>query len=467
MLPSKKNGANRREMTGLAVAACLATSVALNAGEPMADAAKPPSTPPPKVELDVEGLLHSKEQVLRRLASASMAFNRNNPDLGFLDGIAKRADLIGLGDSVHGSADIWKLKLKMIQYLVEKHGTRCILFEDDMVACAAVNDYIQGRPGISEADAISGLFRIWRTQEILDLIRWMRSYNAQHQASPISFVGIDYQTTRISLPTIRKALPQEGADLARKCLDTIERVLKIDPAVITEDDLRGARLALATLDAFLHKGDPAVSSPPLVLTAVRALRQAVAATEEAKLTAGHEALGVAPYRDLAMASNVRSVLESRNTGKPAVILAHTAHLSQETATLSVAGGSLPMGCVLKSWYRDRYAVVSIHAAGGFVMARAKPSSSEPYVSVRMSPPRTDSLEGMLRSVRSGDVLLHAKATRDVDLPIWSLSVGWLYLRDEDDADLEMYASRIPHRSFDYIVYLDGTTAASKLAASQP
>ena len=63
------------------------------------------------------------------------------------------ADVVGLGESVHGAAEVITLKHRALRLLVEQLGFRSIAWEEDWTTGLQINDYV--RSGIGDPDALS------------------------------------------------------------------------------------------------------------------------------------------------------------------------------------------------------------------------------------------------------------------------------------------------------------------------
>ncbi len=120
----------------------------------------------------------------------------NNEDLKFLDKELARVQLVGLGESTHGTKEFNHLYLKMFKYLVEEHNFNTLFLEDEFVFCSKLDDYVKGG---ENADSVSvSILRNWpwRTKEMNDLIGWIRDYNMAHPAKQLSIVGMDVQEAK-------------------------------------------------------------------------------------------------------------------------------------------------------------------------------------------------------------------------------------------------------------------------------
>ena len=109
-----------------------------------------------------------------------------------LDSTFEKVTLIGLGESTHGTSEFTIIRGEIFKYLVENHNYTVFFLEADFNACSRVNRYIQGAEDASKEALIEVRLWPWLTQELLDLIEWMRSYNQNHD-NRLKFVGCDMQ----------------------------------------------------------------------------------------------------------------------------------------------------------------------------------------------------------------------------------------------------------------------------------
>ncbi|GJG86794.1 hypothetical protein tb265_19750 [Gemmatimonadetes bacterium T265] len=115
-------------------------------------------------------------------------------DLAPLGTMVGDAHLVAFGEATHGTREFFKLKHRALEYLVRQKGFTAFAIEASLPEANAVDLYVrtgQGDPAV----LLSNLyFWTWNTQEVLDLIRWMRTYNAG--VSPdrqVRFFGFDMQ----------------------------------------------------------------------------------------------------------------------------------------------------------------------------------------------------------------------------------------------------------------------------------
>lgn len=102
-------------------------------------------------------------------------------------GHMKKAKVVGIGESTHGTHDFFQTKVELSKILVEKYGFNTIFFESVDDVCEAINSYICSGSGDPVA-LVNRLFYVYRTYEVLELVQWLRAHYAKY---PVEFVGLD------------------------------------------------------------------------------------------------------------------------------------------------------------------------------------------------------------------------------------------------------------------------------------
>jgi len=117
------------------------------------------------------------------------------------------ASVIGLGEATHGTKEFFELKHRLIKYFVENHGFRILGFEADMGETIYINRFIT--KGIGTIDEVMKKmhFWTWRTEEVKNLILWMKEYNKDKDATQwIHFIGTDCQIVTYNKQLIEEYL---------------------------------------------------------------------------------------------------------------------------------------------------------------------------------------------------------------------------------------------------------------------
>ncbi|MDO4354583.1 MAG: erythromycin esterase family protein [Clostridia bacterium] len=127
--------------------------------------------------------------------------------------IPDEAQIVALGEATHGNKEFQQLRLDVFKVLVEKYGVRAFALEGDFGGCEAVNRYIHGGDGTA-SQAISAIgFAIYRTDEMENLVEWMRDYNASAAKSEdLRFYGFDMEQYAYSYRYLLEALQETNID---------------------------------------------------------------------------------------------------------------------------------------------------------------------------------------------------------------------------------------------------------------
>ena len=84
--------------------------------------------------------------------------------------------VIGFGEATHGNKEFQELKLDVLKTLVRDNGVSAICFEMDYAEGLLVNEYISGKSDMTIEDVFSHIsFDIYRTEEIKELLEWMKA----------------------------------------------------------------------------------------------------------------------------------------------------------------------------------------------------------------------------------------------------------------------------------------------------
>jgi len=108
--------------------------------------------------------------------------------------VGESVQIVGLGEASHGTSEYQLLKGDVFKALVSNNGCRVFAIEGDFGDCAKVNDYINGREGTAQKVVAEIGFKIYQTQEMADLVDWMRTYNeTAPDGQDLKFYGFDAQ----------------------------------------------------------------------------------------------------------------------------------------------------------------------------------------------------------------------------------------------------------------------------------
>ena len=114
--------------------------------------------------------------------------------------VPESAKIIALGEATHGNAEFQQLKLEVFKLMVKNNGVRAFALEGDYGGCEQVNRYIHGGEGTAQEAAAAIGFSIYRTEEMAELISYMRQYNESAlEGEDLRFYGFDMQRISYSM----------------------------------------------------------------------------------------------------------------------------------------------------------------------------------------------------------------------------------------------------------------------------
>jgi len=114
-------------------------------------------------------------------------------DLEPLRSLVGDARLVGFGEGSHGTREFFRMKHRALEFLVERMGFTVFAIEASFPEALDVDRYVRTGEGDPSALVRGMYFWTWNTDEVLDLVRWMRAYNAARGAPVLRFVGVDMQ----------------------------------------------------------------------------------------------------------------------------------------------------------------------------------------------------------------------------------------------------------------------------------
>jgi erythromycin esterase len=308
----------------------------------------------------------------------SVAAGHGFEDLKPLKKILSGANIVGLGEATHGTREFFQFKHRMLEFLVERMGFNVFAIEASYVACLNIDDYVVHGKGDPAAALASQKFWTWDTEEVADMIRWMREYNSKRPLSRrIRFLGYDMQAFNQAFDVI----PAYVKHVAPEDLPKVEEALQ--PMRPSPDAAGNSRPASspeinAAQDARLRglidlfeqnkKKYAAQSSAgefEIVLQHVRILSQ----YHHAFVTTRSRAAA----RDQYMAENIRYLMKQLGPKTKMVIWAHNAHVAVE----ETYNGGPAMGHYLRQWYGPRYHVLGFAFNRGSFQSVGRAGEGQP------------------------------------------------------------------------------------------
>jgi erythromycin esterase len=343
--------------------------------------------------------------VARWLASEAIGLRTTEPGSSFSDlqplkEVVGDARIVALGEPTHGNREVFQLKHRMIEFLVTEMGFNVFALESPMAETFDLNEYVL--TGIGDpASALAGIrYWTWDTEEVLELIEWIREYNANPaHMRKVRFYGFDVQdperAARVTLDYLRRVDP-DLAEGVRPALGTFATGFSLPeygglrPIIPGEGETPAIRAigdVVSTLDARRDEYVAATSDPEWTLARQHA--RLLARYIEASSNDGRDWSTV---RDRAMAENVGWILEHEGPDTKIILWAHNSHVAN-----AFPWGIEALGSHLRRMYGPEVVIFGfLFNRGGFrAIDAGAPSAGMRNFTVGQAPEGT--VEAMLAS----------------------------------------------------------------------
>ena len=284
-------------------------------------------------------------QMYKPVLDASKEINEvNDYALSITDTLVGRdVKVIGLGEATHGNKEFQELKLEVLKTLIRDNGVAAICFEIDYAEGVIVDDYISGRSDLTIDEVLSHIsFDLYRTEEIKELIEWMKAYNAASRDGTLAFYGFDLQNPEVDVYVIEDFVKRNGIPLAS---DAVSAYLA------GEFRFRDARMedVFASLDTYREVlSDAGYRDLEGIDRVLQCFDNILLSKELAALSAG-DLVSYGTYRDKAMTDNILGI--SASVGYPIMITGHNGHVGYAGSYVKT------MGAWLKEALGDDYFVI--------------------------------------------------------------------------------------------------------------
>lgn len=135
-----------------------------------------------------------------------------NTELQFLNVPLKDVKVLALGESTHGTREFNLMYLKVFKYLIEDHGFNTLFIEDEYSRCLILDNYVKcdSECGVVSSKVLNNW--PWRTDEMNNLIEWIKNYNRINKNEMISIVGIDIQDSEHIFSSLNEILIKSKQD---------------------------------------------------------------------------------------------------------------------------------------------------------------------------------------------------------------------------------------------------------------
>jgi|GEM_PF-5711157 len=244
--------------------------------------------------------------------------------------------IIGIGESVHGSHEMWAWRNRIIKHLVQNQNCKLIILETGNDFVSYMNNFIQNK--IDEKDfsllkipAFSSYYA--QTEEIMELLRWLKEYNLS-ASGKVTIAGMDIQGNnyigelksileKYNSPIFKALYQRANSDNLQKMIaENRNEITRVSSAEVY------SRLKKLSIRIGQHK-NMQNSSPNIEL------------------------------RDYCMFEIAKELIAKHTTGsEKTVVCAHLGHLNKQSFSPSFAIPTISLGNQLSDYYKDSYYVIA-------------------------------------------------------------------------------------------------------------
>jgi protein-L-isoaspartate(D-aspartate) O-methyltransferase len=394
-----------------------------------------------------------------------------------LDGLLDRigdARVVLLGEATHGTSEFYRMRTRITQQLILRHGFRAVAIEGDWPDASAVDRYVRHKIARERRWTPFARFPtwMWRNTETHALIEWLRAYNAEADRD-VSFSGLDLYSMYTSAYEVVRYLDRVDPSAAEAARTRYGRLTpwEHDPAAYgraalvsrmsscENDVIAMLRDLLAKrLEYSAHDGDEFFD-----------------AAQNARVVAGAERYYRAMYygaaeswnlRDQHMFDTIRSIRAQRGDAK-LVVWEHNSHVGDAGATEMAVRGEHNVGQLCRGAFGDDVFIVGFGTDHGTVAAAH--AWDEPMQRMRVRPARPDSYERLCHDTGIPAFLLPLRepareALRDeLADPRLERAIGVVY-RPDTELQSHYFQAVLPAQ-FDEYIWFDETEAVHPISSA--
>jgi protein-L-isoaspartate(D-aspartate) O-methyltransferase len=401
------------------------------------------------------------------------------PDLesSAVDALVERiadARVVLLGEATHGTSDFYRMRARITRALIEKRGFQFVAVEADWPDASRIDDYVLGGKRRSNLE-FTPFERfptwMWRNEEVLEFVEWLRAYNADHRDQKAGFHGLDLYSLFTSISAVLSYLDDVdpgAAQIARRRYAALTSWQK-DPAAYGQAVLVGRY----------------ESSEEAVVTMLRELldrridyakndgERFFDAAQNARVVANAERYYRAMYygsatswnlRDGHMFDTLQSLLAFYGPESKGIVWEHNSHVGNAVATEMSARGEHNVGQLCRTKFGNGVYIVGFGTDHGTVGAAS--NWDEPMQRMTVRPAHAESYERVFHESEVPAFMLHLRdpvrraVREELEQPRLERAIGVVYRPETELASHYFYAT-LAHQ-FDEYVWFDETSAVRPL-----
>jgi erythromycin esterase len=367
-------------------------------------------------------------------------------DLQPLAKVVGDARFVALGEATHGTREFFQLKHRLIEFLASQKGFTIFSIEANMPEAYRLNDFVLNGNGDPKQLLKGMYFWTWDTEEVLNMILWMREFNRSGKGR-IEFTGFDMQTPNVAIDIVRSFVKEHDPSYLDALNLTYSEVLAVRKSSDKKLDKKQVSQDCANVVAELQVKRAALIESSRAWDVDWAIQNARILLQYMQMQTGDKS------RDQSMAENIEWIAE-QNPGAKIVLWAHNGHVAY-------AAQYGPMGSYLHKKFGSQLVAFGFAFNEGSFRAIEKGKSLRDFT---VGPAAADSLDHALASV---GIPLFALDLRQLPQegpvaqwfakPLASRSIGAVYGGGQPE-EWSIASLHWPE-TFDVILFVEKTTAA--------
>ena len=412
--------------------------------------------------------------------SAELITSIESHDFGPLLERIGNARLVLIGEASHGTSEFYRFRAEITKALIEQKHFQFVAVEADWPDAYRIHDFVthkmRDEPRHWEAFARFPTW-MWRNQEVLDFIHWLRDFNLKHRnvEHRVGFFGLDLYSLFTSIDAVLNYLDgvdPETAKLARNrygCLTPWEE----DPASYGRAVLSGryrsceSQVTQMLKEMLLRRAADATANGEDLFNAQLNAQLAADAEHYYRIMyyGSDESWN---HRDTHMFETLEKLLDRYGPDSKAVLWEHNSHLGNAAATHFGRHGQLNVGQLCREKYGAEVYAIGQGTDHGSVAAASNWDGPMEVKQVR--PAHPESYEHLMHLSEMEAFLLPLTKSRNPQLTTalaarrLERAIGVIY-RPETERQSHYFDASLSHQ-FDEWIWFDKTSAVQPLSTKQ-
>jgi len=375
--------------------------------------------------------------------------------------------IVGLGEATHGTKEFFQLKHRIFKYLVENHGFKIFAFECDMGESYFVDNFVtKGEGDIDNIMKNTMHFWTWRTEEVKELLVWMREYNEfKSDENKIHFIGVDCQFLTYQVDIIISYFDKTDVSLSEDCLQFLNEIDQIgwnlteyysDMTLDEKEDIDlNVDILLTVFEDF--RNELIIASSEFEYQFIKQIALNIKQVNDVHYGIAHGSRK--NYRDLYMAQNTLWTSDLFGGNTKVALWAHNEHVNNRRLTEMV-------GFHLKKELKEKYQILGFAFSLGSFTAIKRENGTYQGLTIHHieNEPSDNSYNYLFHQAKYKNFIL-----RESDIPMISFFNIWLWrprfyisIGSVFGSDYNYYVPVFLKLNYDVIINWDTTTAAEQL-----